>query len=104
MDTEKDALIPDRLYYRLIALWVICEVVAGGIVHGLHIPFSGMIVSGFAVICICLIGYYGSKQEKIKNSTEVSESWFTKGAMYLCFLPQKIFSEKAGKFLLPGVV
>lgn len=46
------------LYYRLVALWVICEGVAGGIMHGLKIPFSGMIISGSAVICICLIGYF----------------------------------------------
>jgi hypothetical protein len=82
MGTEKDALIPDRLYYRLIALWVICEAVAGGIVHGFHVPFAGMIVSGFAVICICLIGYYfGSKPQKINQSTEVSQRLFIKGAI-----------------------
>ena len=46
------------LYYRLIALWVICEGVAGGIMHGLQIPFTGMVISGSAVICICLIGYF----------------------------------------------
>ncbi|MEO6818499.1 MAG: hypothetical protein ABI266_03445, partial [Ginsengibacter sp.] len=53
---ENEDLKP--LYYRLIALWVICEGVAGGIMHGLQIPFSGMLISGSAVICICLIGYF----------------------------------------------
>ena len=47
-----------QLYYRLIALWVICEGVAGGIMHGLQIPFSGMIISGSAVVCICLIAHF----------------------------------------------
>lgn len=82
MGTEKDALIQDQLYYRLITFWVISEVVAGGMVHGFHVPFVGMIVSDFAVVCICLIGYYaGTMPEKMKHSTEVSERWFTKGAI-----------------------
>ena len=47
-----------QLYYRLIALWVISEAVLGGMIHGLKIPVSGLIVGSCAVICICLIGYY----------------------------------------------
>ena len=54
--TEKEVFKP--LYFRLIALWVIFEGVAGGIMHGLKIPFTGMVISGSAVICICLIGYF----------------------------------------------
>lgn len=82
MNTEKKELIHDQLYYRLIALWVICEAVAGGIVHGFHVPFAGMIVSGFAVVCICLIGYYsGTKPGKMEQFTEVSGRKFIKGAI-----------------------
>jgi hypothetical protein len=62
MKNEESRLVQEQLYYRLIALWVICEGVAGGIMHGLNIPFSGMIISGCAVICICLIGYYTGRQ------------------------------------------
>ena len=64
MQSDKDISVQNQLYYRLIALWVISEAVAGGIVHGFHVPFGGMIVSGFAVVCICLIGYYSKTGER----------------------------------------
>jgi hypothetical protein len=47
-----------QIYYRLIALWVICEAMLGGIIHGLKLPVSGLIVGSSAVICICMIAYY----------------------------------------------
>ena len=47
-----------ELYYRLITLWVVCEAFAGGVMHATKIPFSGMMVSSLAVICITLIAYY----------------------------------------------
>src|SRR5437588_263127 len=58
-----------QVYYRLIALWVVCEGVLGGIMHGLNVPFSGMIVAGAAVICICLIGYYVPVKGAILRAT-----------------------------------
>ncbi|MEO9210023.1 MAG: hypothetical protein ABI208_02945 [Ginsengibacter sp.] len=58
MKSAEDLGMFQQLYYRLIALWVICEGVAGGIMHGLNIPFSGMIISGSAVVCICLIAHF----------------------------------------------
>lgn len=77
---EDNSIIREKLYYRLITLWVISEGVAGGIIHGFHLPFSGMFLSGFAVICICLIGYY---QGYKKKDTEifVSPKRITKGAI-----------------------
>ena len=68
-DIEESKISGGQLYYRLIALWVISEGVAGGIIHSLHLPFSGMFLSGFAVICICLIGYYEGDKKK---NTELS--------------------------------
>ncbi len=58
MKQEAIAPFEKQLYYRLIALWVLCEGVLGGIMHSFKIPFTGIIVSGGAVICICLIAYY----------------------------------------------
>ena len=57
---KRDGTIPfnKEVYYRLIALWVLCESVLGGIIHGLKIPVSGLLVGSSAVICICLIAYY----------------------------------------------
>lgn len=46
------------LYYRLIALWVLCETMLGGILHGAKIPGSGFILGSCAVICMSLIAYY----------------------------------------------
>lgn len=54
MQTDKVEL--PRLFSRLIALWVISEAFAGGILHALKLPFTGMLVSGFAVCIIVLTG------------------------------------------------
>ena len=58
-----------QLYYRLIALWVLCEGLLGGIMHGFKIPFTGIIVSSGAVICICLIAYYVPAKGAILKAT-----------------------------------
>jgi len=47
-----------RLYYRLIALWILIESLLGGIFHGLKIPVTGILVGGAAMICIILIAKY----------------------------------------------
>jgi len=57
------------IYYRLIALWVLCEAMLGGIIHGLRIPVSGLIVGSCAVICICLIAYYIPAKGSIIKAT-----------------------------------
>ncbi len=58
-----------QLYYRLIALWVLCEAMLGGIIHGLKIPVSGLIVGSGAVICICLIAWYVPNKGAIIKAT-----------------------------------
>lgn len=57
------------IYYRLIALWVLSETILGGIVHGLKLPVSGLIVGSSAVICICLIAYYHPVRGSILKAT-----------------------------------
>jgi ABC-type thiamin/hydroxymethylpyrimidine transport system permease subunit len=57
------------IYSRLIALWVICEVMLGGIIHGFRIPVSGLVVGGCAVVCICLIAYYVPAKGAIIKAT-----------------------------------
>lgn len=47
----------DGLYISLIALWALVESGLGGIMHALHLPFTGVIIGGFAVLCIALIAY-----------------------------------------------
>lgn len=60
-----------QVYYRLIALWVICEAFAGGIMHAAKLPFSGLIVSSLAVTCIILIGYYIPTRSGIIKATVI---------------------------------
>ncbi|MEO6490835.1 MAG: hypothetical protein ABIO04_12905, partial [Ferruginibacter sp.] len=58
-----------QVYYRLIALWVSCEAFAGGIMHGIKLPFSGLIVSSLAIICIVLIAYHVPSPSSIIKAT-----------------------------------
>jgi hypothetical protein len=57
------------LYYRLVALWVLCEAMLGGIIHGFKIIGSGLLVGSCAVICISLIAYYFPKKGMILKAT-----------------------------------
>lgn len=59
----------NAVYYRLIALWVLCEAMLGGIIHGFRIPVSGLMVGSCAVICICLIAWYTPKKGCIIKAT-----------------------------------
>lgn len=56
-------------YYRFIALWVLCESMLGGIIHGFKIPVSGLIVGSCSVICISLIAYYTNGKGNILKAT-----------------------------------
>ncbi|TCJ19616.1 hypothetical protein EPD60_00385 [Flaviaesturariibacter flavus] len=42
---------------RLTALWAFCESGLGGVLHALKLPFTGLIVGSFSVICITLIAW-----------------------------------------------
>jgi hypothetical protein len=46
------------IYYRLIALWVMGEVMLGGFLHAMHIPITGLVAGTVSVTCISLIAYY----------------------------------------------
>jgi hypothetical protein len=58
-----------QTWYRLIALWVLVEGVLGGLMHAVSIPFTGIVVSSGAVICICLIAYYVPVKGAILKAT-----------------------------------
>jgi nucleoside-triphosphatase THEP1 len=57
------------VYYRLIAIWVLCEAMLGGIIHGLKLPVSGLIVGSSAIVCICLIAWYVPQKGAILKAT-----------------------------------
>ncbi len=50
--------------HRLTALWAFAESGLGGVLHALKIPFTGLIIGGFAVILITLIGYLSKQHYK----------------------------------------
>ncbi len=58
-----------QIYYRLIALWVLCEAMLGGIIHGFKIPVSGLVVGSCAIVCICLIAWYIPSKGSIIKAT-----------------------------------
>jgi ABC-type thiamin/hydroxymethylpyrimidine transport system permease subunit len=59
------------VYYRLIALWVFCEAMIGGVIHGLRLPVSGMVVGSSAVICISLIAWFYPRKGAIIRATVI---------------------------------
>lgn len=67
--TEESTSPNPVIYFRLIALWVLCEAMLGGIIHGFKIPISGLVVGSCAVICICLIGWYAPARGAIIKAT-----------------------------------
>lgn len=69
MKREDNISFDKQIYYRLIALWVLCEGVLGGMMHAVKIPFTGIVVSSGAVICICLIAYYVPVKGAILKAT-----------------------------------
>jgi hypothetical protein len=71
MEKTATALSQQLIYYRLVALWVVCEAFLGGIIHGLKIPVSGLVVGSSAVICICLIAWHVPQKGAILKATIV---------------------------------
>ncbi len=67
--TAQRAVEDKQDYFRLITFWVICEAFAGGIIHAIKLPFSGMIVGSFAVFCIVMIGKHFPGKGNILKAT-----------------------------------
>lgn len=49
---------------RLTALWAFSESGLGGVLHALQIPFTGLVVGGFAIILISFISYLSHDDHK----------------------------------------
>lgn len=56
-------------YFRLVAFWAVCEAFAGGILHAVKMPFTGLSVSSLAVLCIILIAYQSRGRMMILKAT-----------------------------------
>lgn len=71
MNTAQQQIYKTEIFYRITALWVICEAFAGGIMHGIKLPFSGMMVSSLAVFCIILLAKYVPSKTAIIKATVI---------------------------------
>lgn len=56
-------------FFRITALWALSESMLGGLLHGLKIPITGILVGGLAVVYICMLGYYSSSRKDILTAT-----------------------------------
>jgi hypothetical protein len=59
----------NTIYYRLIALWVLCEAMLGAIIFTFRIPISGLVIGSCAVTCITLIAWYIPTKGTILKAT-----------------------------------
>src|SRR5262245_11283230 len=63
--------IQSLVYYRLIAIWVVCEAMLGGIIHALKLPISGLVVGSCAITIVCLIAWYAPARGAILKATVI---------------------------------
>ena len=59
------------IYYRLIALWVLCEAMLGSIIFSFKIPVSGLVIGSCAIVCIALIAWYVPARGAIIRATVI---------------------------------
>ena len=54
---------------RLTALWALIESGLGGVLHALHLPVTGVVVGGTAVVLITLIAHFADHPRRILKAT-----------------------------------
>jgi hypothetical protein len=69
LDRERKGIVE-----RLTALWAFNEAAFGGVLHGLHLPVTGLFIGGLSVIVISLIGYYSENSKTIIKSMLIAAS------------------------------
>ena len=91
-------------WLRLVALWVLAESFLGGLLHGLKLPVTGLLVGGSAMICIQLIAWHFPNRGSVLKAMmlvmlmKFSLSPHSPFPAYLAVLFQGI----SGEFLLRG--
>jgi hypothetical protein len=59
-----------KTFIALTALWAFVEAGLGGFLHALHLPFTGIVLGGFAVLIISLLAMcYDKPFAKIVQAT-----------------------------------
>jgi hypothetical protein len=69
MNASREEYKTSETFYKLVALWAVCESFAGGILHAVKMPFTGMILSSLAVLCITLIARFVPGKTQILKAT-----------------------------------
>ena len=54
---------------RITALWAFSEAFLGGLLHGFHVPFTGLVLSSFAAVCIASLTINDYAKGKILKAT-----------------------------------
>lgn len=58
-----------KIQLRITALWAFSEALLGGILHGYHVPFAGLILSAFASVCMAALAFQDNSRGKILKAT-----------------------------------
>lgn len=69
MNANGSGVKDKHLFYRLTALWAVCEGMLGGIIHGFNLPGTGLVISSAAVLSIVLISWYYPVKGAILKAT-----------------------------------
>ncbi|HRH35694.1 MAG TPA: hypothetical protein PKY12_11565, partial [Catalimonadaceae bacterium] len=56
-------------FYRLVALWAFSEAFLGGMLHGFHLPVTGLVLGSFAVVCLSAIASQTSGKGRFLKAT-----------------------------------
>jgi hypothetical protein len=84
---------------RITALWAFSEALLGGVLHALQIPFAGLVLSAFAVICMAALAASDYHRGKILKATllvvivKALLSPHTPVAAYFAVFLQGLFGE-----------
>ena len=73
METTQPPIAPSAAathsVMRLTALWALVESGLGGILHAFHLPVTGVVVGGTAVVLITLIAHFANHPRRILRAT-----------------------------------
>ena len=58
-----------NFYYRITALWACSEAFLGGILHGLHIPVTGLALGSFSVVCLSALSLSSPNKNSLIKAT-----------------------------------
>ena len=58
-----------NIQLRIAALWAFSEAFLGGLLHAFQIPFAGLVLSAFAVICMAAIALQNYERGQILKAT-----------------------------------